>query len=106
LEAERARTSLVEMLPSESEGHAKLAEIRQKQDRWQDAAYHWQAVARIRKLEPDGLLGLAAAQIQLKDRPAAEATLKELETTKWPDRFRQDLSEKLPNLRQAWQALP
>jgi hypothetical protein len=34
------------------------------------------------------------------------ALLKELETTKWPDRFRQDLSEKLPNLRQAWQALP
>ena len=36
-EAERARTSLVEMLPTETEGHAKLAEIRQSQERWDEA---------------------------------------------------------------------
>jgi tetratricopeptide (TPR) repeat protein/DNA-binding transcriptional ArsR family regulator len=106
MEAERARTSLVEMLPSESEGHANLAEIRQEQDRWQDAAYHWQQVARIRKLEPGGLLGLAGAQVHLKERAAADSSLKELETTKWPDRFRDELNDKLPKLRDQWRKLP
>jgi tetratricopeptide (TPR) repeat protein len=105
-EAERARTSLVEILPTESEGHAKLAEIRQGQDRWQDAAYHWQQVARIRKLEPGGLLGLAGAQVHLKDRAAADSSLKEVERTKWPDRFRDELNEKLPKLREEWRKLP
>ncbi len=106
VEAERARTSLVEMLPTESEGHAKLAEIRQEQDRWPDAAYHWREVARIRKLEPGGLLGLAGAQVHLKERAAADSSLKELETTKWPDRFRDELNEKLPKLREEWRKLP
>jgi hypothetical protein len=106
-EAERARTSLVEMLPNETEGHAKLAEIRQGQDRWSEAADHWRHVARLRKLEPAGLLGLAAAQIHLKHRDAAAATLKELETTDWPARFHDDLRQKqLPALREQLSKLP
>ena len=107
VEAERARTSLVEMLPSETEGHAKLAEIRQAQDRWDQAADHWRHVARLRKLEPAGLLGLAAAQIHQKQRAEAEKTLRELETTDWPDRFDEDLQQKqLPELREALRQLP
>ena len=106
-EAERARTSLVEMLPTEAEGHARLAEIRQSQDRWSEAADHWRHVARLRKLEPAGLLGLAAAQIRDQQRAAAEGTIKELETTDWPARFQDELRQKhLPQLREQLQKLP
>jgi predicted Zn-dependent protease len=104
-EAERARTSLVEMLTTETEGHAKLAEIRQAQQRWDDATLHWRHVSRIRKLEPDGLLGLAGAQILAKDRAAANTSLTELETTDWPSRFHDDLRAKLPKLRDEWRKL-
>jgi hypothetical protein len=104
-EAERARTSLVELLSTETEGHAKLAEIRQQQQRWSDASLHWRHVARIRKLEPEGLLGLARAQILAKDRAAADTTLTELEKTDWPSRFHDDLREKLPRLREEWNVI-
>jgi predicted Zn-dependent protease len=99
-EAERARTSLVEVLSTETEGHTKLAEIRQTQQRFDDAMLHWRHVARIRKLEPDGLVGLAGAQILAKNRAAAESTLTELEKTDWPSRFHDELREKLPKLRE------
>jgi hypothetical protein len=93
LDAERARTSIVEALPNESEGHAALAEIRQRQDRWDLAAEHWQQVARIRSLEPTGLLNLAKAQIQLKQWSAAEATVRQLQSRNWPPRFRNEVNE-------------
>ena len=66
-QAERAYATIVEALPNESESHAMLAEVREKQSRWNDAAAHWSRVAEIRKLEPTGLLKLASAQLQLKN---------------------------------------
>ena len=84
---ERAYTSIVEALANESESHAMLADIRQKQDRWPAAVEHWRQVARIRQLEPTGLLGLAKAQIHLQRWPTARKTLEKLRTTKWPPRF-------------------
>ncbi|MCU0880169.1 MAG: hypothetical protein MUF06_20545, partial [Pirellulaceae bacterium] len=99
VEAERARTTLVEVMPHETEGHSRLAEIRQAQDRWTDATVHWRHVARLRSLEPTGLLRLAAAQLHLKDHAAAAQTLKELDTTDWPARFQAELKEQLPKLR-------
>ena len=57
-QAERAYATIVETLPNESESHAMLAEVREKQSRWSDAAAHWSRVAEIRKLEPTGLLKL------------------------------------------------
>jgi hypothetical protein len=104
-EAERARTTLVEVMPQETEGHARLAEIRQEQDRWTDAAVHWQHVARLRALEPTGLLRLAAAELHLQDRQSAAATIRELETTNWPARFEAELKEQLPKLRTELQKL-
>jgi tetratricopeptide (TPR) repeat protein len=100
-EAERARTSLVEVLPQETEGHQKLAQIREEQARLEEAILEWQHVARLRKLEPTGLLGLAAVQIKQKDRAAAEGTLRQLDRTDWPQRFRNQLQEQLPKLREA-----
>ena len=86
-EAERAYTSMVEVLPNESEGHALLAEIHQEQDRWLEAAAHWQQVARIRSLEPTGLLKLAAVQIHLGQWMEAVKTRQKLAGRSWPERF-------------------
>jgi tetratricopeptide (TPR) repeat protein len=86
-EAERAYTSIVEVVPSESEGHALLAEIRQQQNRWTEAATQWEQVARIRALEPTGLLKLAAAQIHLHQWEQAEQTLNKVRSRSWPPRF-------------------
>ncbi len=86
-EAERAYTSIVEALPTEAESHALLAEVRQKQGRWAEAAAQWEHVARLRALEPTGLLKLAAAQIHLRQWDQAEETLRRLGARTWPARF-------------------
>ena len=86
-QAERAYTSIVEMLPKESESHARLAEIRQEQGRWNEAIEHWRQVAQIRDLEPTGLLNLAKAQIHLKQWAQASETLDKLKAKTWPNRF-------------------
>ncbi len=101
-EAERAYTSIVEMLPTESESHALLAEIREKQNRWPESIAHWEQVARTRALEPTGLLKLAAAQIHEKQWDHARQSLRKLDTRTWPPRFGdirsevRKLEEKLP----------
>lgn len=92
-EAERAYTSIVEAQSSESESHALLAEIRQKQNRWPEAIEQWEEVARIRVLEPAGLIGLAGAQIHEKQWDAARETLRQLNTTTWPVRFAEALRQ-------------
>lgn len=86
--AERARTSIVETLPTEAESHQLLAEIRQKQDRWEDAIPHWRQVAEIRSLEPTGLMGLANAQLQAGKKDQARHTIDRLVEKNWPQRFR------------------
>ncbi|MBN2473222.1 MAG: hypothetical protein JXB62_01340 [Pirellulales bacterium] len=86
-QTERAYTSIVEMLPHESESHEALAVIRQEQDRWDDAIAHWKQVAAIRALEPTGLLKLAEAQIHQKQWDAAMETLRQLDSRGWPERF-------------------
>ncbi|MCE9564870.1 MAG: hypothetical protein K8U57_22780 [Planctomycetes bacterium] len=96
-EAERAYTSMVEMLPNESEGHALLAEIREKQNRWSDAIAHWERVAKIRSLEPTGLLRLAAAQIHERSWDAATKSLHTLRIQSWPPRFN-DVQQQISDL--------
>jgi predicted Zn-dependent protease len=86
-EAERAYTSVVEVLPNESEGHELLAQIRQRQGRWGDAINQWQEVAKIRALEPNGLLGLAAAQLHEKQFDKASETIAKLKARPWPPHF-------------------
>ncbi len=70
-----------------------LAEIRQEQSRWQDAAAHWQQVATLRSLEPTGWLGLAGAQVHLQQWDAARQTIEKLKSRSWPDRFSNVQSE-------------
>jgi Flp pilus assembly protein TadD len=86
-EAERAYTSIVEAQASESESHSLLASIRQEQNRWPEAIEQWEQVARLRSLEPTGLVGLAGAQIHEKQLDAARDTLRKLKSTSWPSRF-------------------
>lgn len=85
--SERALTSLVEVDVREAENHQALAELRQTQDRWQDAVVHWQQVARLRSLEPEGLIGLTKAQIHLEAWEDARASLGQLKAREWPGRF-------------------
>ncbi|MDZ7617363.1 MAG: tetratricopeptide repeat protein [Patescibacteria group bacterium] len=86
-QAERAFTSIVEALPEEAESHALLAQVRQGQDRWSDAVPHWERVAQLRALEPQGLLGLAGALVHLERWDAAAEALEKLDAQPWPNRF-------------------
>lgn len=101
-EAERAATSIIEAAPNEAENHAALAELRQQQNRWDEAIPHWTQVAELRRLEPTGLLKLAAAQLHEKQWDAARATIQKLNQTEWPSRFStvsqetRQLQEQLP----------
>ena len=79
--------------------HQKIAEFRQRQDRWGEAIEHWQHVARLRALEPDGLLGLAAAQIHLQRFDDAQATIGKVNRTVWSARF-SDVSNRVRDLQQ------
>ena len=85
--AERARTSIVEALPTEAESHQLLANIRQNQDRWAEAIPHCQQVAEIRSLEPTGLIGLAKAQLHLGLKDDVQETVDQLLAKEWPRRF-------------------
>jgi tetratricopeptide (TPR) repeat protein len=85
---ERAYTSIVAVLPNESEGHAMLAEIRQSENRWPEAAAQWEHVARIRALEPTGLLNLGAAQAHLGQWDQLAKTIRALRAKTWPPRFK------------------
>jgi tetratricopeptide (TPR) repeat protein len=96
-EAERAYTSIVEVLPGETESHTLLAEVRQSQNRWKDAIGHWEQVARLRSLEPTGLVKLAQAQLHEKQFDQAAGTLKKLRSQSWPERFR-DLPSQINEL--------
>ena len=92
-ESERAETSIVEASPTEAENHAKLAERRESQDRWAEAIVLWERVADLRKLEPNGLLKLAAAQIHEEQWDNARSTIDKLRKTEWPARFTEVKSE-------------
>ena len=103
---ERALTSMIEMLPTETEGHAQLAKIRQQQDRWNDAIIHWQRVAEIRSKEPDGLLNLCRAYLHQRRRSEAQSALKQLRRTVWPARFDKTLGSELPKLQSELGQMP
>ncbi len=86
-EAERAATSIVEAGPREPENHAALADMREKQNRWSEAAAEWEQVVKLQRLEPTGLIKLAEAQLHLKRWDAAQQSIDRLQKTEWPSRF-------------------
>ena len=86
-EAERAWTNLVELSANESEGRALLAEVREKDGRFLEAAAQWREVARIRSREPVGWLGLARDLIAGGRGAEAREPLEHLLKQAWPGRF-------------------
>ncbi len=100
--AERSVTSIVEVTRGDAEGQALLAVLRQREERWEDAILHWEQVDAVRSLEPEGLVGLANAQLHLKRYDAAKATIQKLRAKTWPTHTTnvpaklQELEAKLP----------
>ncbi|HVS19791.1 MAG TPA: hypothetical protein VMT18_14395, partial [Planctomycetota bacterium] len=86
-ESERAHTNLAEVLPNESEGHRALAEVRQAQGRWEEAAESWSQVSRVRSSEPTGDLGRTRCLIELGRTTEARRLLESIQSTEWPERF-------------------
>lgn len=105
-EAERAFTSMVEMQPQESESHAALAAVREKQKRWDEAIAHWARVAELRALEPTGLVEMAEAQIAAERFEDAAKTLRKVRTQTWPPRFNNTDLEKARELERKLEARP
>ena len=85
--SERAITTIIEAAPLEAEHHQAVAEIRQQQDRWSEAIEQWRQVAKLRRLEPNGLIKLAEAQIHEQQTEQGRETIKQLSSTTWPARF-------------------
>ncbi len=79
--------AIIESSPNEAESHAAMAALRQNQNRWSEAIPHWNQVARLRKLEPTGLIKLAGAQLHEKQFAEAGETIQKLRNTPWPTRF-------------------
>jgi predicted Zn-dependent protease len=86
-EGERAVTSVIEAGAQEAENHAALAEIRQRQGRWNAAIDEWRKVSELRRLEPTGLVKLAEAQIHEKRWDVARRSIQKLQRSEWPARF-------------------
>lgn len=97
-EAERAATSIIAAGPTEAENHQAMAELREKQNRWNEAIAEWKDVAELRRLEPTGLLKLAEAEIHEKQWNSASQTLDRLNKTEWPNRFN-DVGNQIQHLR-------
>ncbi|MBI4585266.1 MAG: hypothetical protein HY717_14730 [Planctomycetes bacterium] len=74
-------------MPHESEGHQALAEVREGQGRWREAAGEWRRVREIRSREPAGYLGEARALLQLGESGQARLLLERVLKTDWPARF-------------------
>jgi len=96
--AERAWTSLAEAKPNEADGHRRLAQHREEEQRYDDAIVQWRQVVRIRTDEPVGWLSLAKAQLKAGRTEKARATLKHVLSRKWDARFG-DVHDKARKLR-------
>jgi tetratricopeptide (TPR) repeat protein len=99
-QAERAFTSIVEMLPNEADGQIKLATVRQQQNQWPASITHWKLAVEYRAEDPSGLFGLAEAQIHEQLWSDAQATVKKLKqpVKPWHRRFG-DLQQRIDSLK-------
>ncbi len=83
-EAERALTTLAELSPNEPEGHALLAGLREKEERFAEAAAQWRCVLLLCSREPEGYLGLGRSLMAAGRRDEARAVLEDLLKGKGP----------------------
>ncbi len=89
VQAERAYTSLIEVLPNDADSEMALAQVREGQNRWEEAVVHWKLARDYRNEDPSGLLGLAKAYLHQKQWPNAQATIDQLRkpAKPWHQRF-------------------
>ncbi|MCC7137565.1 MAG: tetratricopeptide repeat protein, partial [Planctomycetes bacterium] len=85
--AERARTNLVEAMPSEPDGWRELAKLRTAANRHDLAAGLWLRVTELRPNEPEGWLTLVAERLEAGDKDGARAALDHVDATTWDERF-------------------
>ena len=88
-QAERAFTSMIEVLPNDADSEMALAQVRESQNRWEEAIGHWKLTRDYRAEDPSGLLGLARAYVHEKRWPESKATLELLKhpAKPWHQRF-------------------
>ncbi len=87
LQAERAFTTLAELSAHESEGHALLADVWEKQKLFEEASVQWAQVSRIRSNEPTGYLGEARCLKKAGKMDKAQKLLQTVLGRSWPERF-------------------
>ncbi|HAK94427.1 MAG TPA: hypothetical protein DCM87_05360 [Planctomycetes bacterium] len=85
--AERALTTLAEMSANESEGRALLAQVRENDRRFAEAAAEWRHVVRIRSKEPAGYLGLGRCLLHAGQGEEARKVLEDFLGEDWHPRF-------------------
>jgi tetratricopeptide (TPR) repeat protein len=83
----RAWTSLAELRPNEPEGHKKLAQYWAREGKHAEAVTQWQQVVRTQDEDPGGWFALVRAQRKAGQDDAARATLQQMLTRKWDERF-------------------
>lgn len=91
--AERAFTNAIEISPNESENHRAVAELREQSEKFDEAVFHWGEVAKLRSLEPTGLLNRARVLIRLGRAEEAKKDIEQLRTQKWDPRFAEELKK-------------
>ena len=99
-----AELSFTSWWRGEAEHHQELATIRGRQKKYAAAVLHWQKVAELRSLEPNGLINLAKAQLLNDQADAAQKTMAKIQKTEWPSRFDDDIrnaTREFDRLRQA-----
>ena len=67
-----------------------LGELRETQERWDDAILHWEQVAEIRRTEPTGLTRVGRAQLAAERWADLTDTIRRLRETKFEARFGDD----------------
>ncbi len=85
--AERAVTTLAEMSANESEGRALLAQVRESEKRFLEAAAQWRHVVRVRSKEAVGYLGVARNLLAAGQGEEARKVLEEFLGKDWAPRF-------------------
>lgn len=80
---------MIEVLPNDADSEIALAQVRESQNRWEEAINHWKFARDYRAEDPSGLLGLAKAYVHEKRWPEAKATLELLQkpAKPWHQRF-------------------
>jgi predicted Zn-dependent protease len=83
LNAERARTTTVELRPNEPNPHVQLAEIREKQERWTEAIIHWERAAAMGTEDPHPILRIGRIYVETEQWDEFIETMERIRVGDW-----------------------